>query len=546
MKARSLAAVLDIRPGEGRLLLFPLMLFFLKGISDVFLATSASTLFLKNFGNTSLPKVYIASALFVTISGLAYSYLSTRLSMLALLRTTVAFSALSIALFHFLMTFAASKWWSMGLMMWREVPYMLLNVTFWAQTALFFNVRQSKRLFPLIAAGDIGSAAIGGAAIPLIVSRIGPLHLLLFAELSTVLCLVVSGYLGRVVRSHGSEEISADSQPIIKLVQDPYVALFMSISIVSFVIYFFADYNFYDVVNNRYQQAASLAAFLGMFYAILNGLNLVLNFALAGRVLKRYGTYAGLLVLPVCVGAGTAAAIGFSVFGIGAAIFWSIIVTKLLDEMLRGAFLIPVFKILCQPLPDRKRLRVQAVRDSVVEPIAIGFSGFVLLALTYAAFQRTQLLWILLVVLTIFVTLCTLLRKQYVVILGKALFGRKADDSALSSHAENLEILARGLEREDPDEVIRCFMRIERENPLAAKVYLPQILKHPASQVRLHALKQIQDTRETRAAILVEGLIATEQSPAVKSEALLTLSVLNERSLSDRDAFTDSLHGMRL
>src|SRR3954471_19494542 len=125
MKARSLATALDIRPGEGRLLLFPLLLFFLKGISDVFVATSASTLFLKEFGNTSLPKVYIASAVFVTISGLAYSYLSTRLSMLALLRTTVAFSALTIAIFHFLMTFVASRWWSMGLMMWREVPYML-------------------------------------------------------------------------------------------------------------------------------------------------------------------------------------------------------------------------------------------------------------------------------------------------------------------------------------------------------------------------------------------------------------------------------------
>ncbi len=62
----------------------------------------------------------------------------------------------------------------------------------------------------------------------------------------------------------------------------------MSISILSFVIYFFADLNFYDVVNNRYQQAASLAAFLGMFYGILNGLNLVLDFALAGRVLKRF------------------------------------------------------------------------------------------------------------------------------------------------------------------------------------------------------------------------------------------------------------------
>ena len=42
------------------------------------------------------------------------------------------------------------------------------------------------------------------------------------------------------------------------------------------------------------------------------------------------------------------------------------------------------------------------------------------------------------------------------------------------------------------------------------------------------AARAIEASRETRAAILVEGLIATEQSPAVKSEALSTLSLLNE------------------
>jgi hypothetical protein len=526
---KSLQAAVDVRQGEGRLLLLPLLLFFLKGICDVFLVTSGSTLFLKEFGNASLPKVYIASAALVTIFGLAYSYLSTRYSVLTLLRATIAFSALTIAIFHFSLAFLGSRWWSMGLMMWREVLYMLLNVTFWAQAGLFFNVRQSKRLFPLISAGDIGSAAIGGAAIPFIVKHTGPLHLLFFAEFSAALCLIVSARLGRGASSHGSEDLAADSQPISKLVQDPYVAFFMTISVVSFVIYFFADYNFYDVVNSRYQQAESLAAFLGIFYAVLNGVNLVVNFAVAGRFLTRYGAYAGLLVLPVCVGAGTVAAIGFSALGLGSAIFWSIVTTKLLDEMLRGAFLIPVLKILCQPLPDRERLRVQAVRDSVVEPFAIGFSGVLLLVLTHAAFQRNQLLWILLLVLVVFATLGAFLRRQYVRILNKSLPGR--------SDAGDVETLARGLESSDPNEVIRSFTLMHRANPLAAKVYLPQILKHAIPEVRLHGLRQIQETRDARAAGLVRSLIESEQSPGVKSEALSTLSLLNEGKAVRGDTF---------
>src|SRR5262249_53448702 len=141
----------------------------------------------------------------------------------------------------------------------------------------------------------------------------------------------------------------------------------------------------------------------------------------------------------------------------------------LLDEMLRGAFLVPVIKILCQPLPDRERLRVQAVRDSIVEPFAIGFSGFVLLVLTtWAALQMKQLLWILLLVLAVFTILGALLRKQYINILGKALSGNPGSG--------DVETLARGLDSRDPDEVIRSFTLIQRANSLAAKIYLPQIL----------------------------------------------------------------------
>jgi hypothetical protein len=237
------------------------------------------------------------------------------------------------------------------------------------------------------------------------------------------------------------------------------------------------------------------------------------------------------MVLPVCVGAGTVAALGFSKFGVGAAIFWAVVTTKLLDEMLRGAFLIPVLKILCQPLPDRERLRVQAVRDSIVEPFAIGFSGFLLLVLTQAAFQRNQLLWILLLVLAVFAVLGAFLRKQYIRILEKSLPGHS--DSA------DVEILARGLDSRDPDEVIRSFTLIEQANPLAAKLYLPQILKHAVPEVRLFGLRQIRETRETRAAGLVHGLLETEQIPSVKSEALSTLSILNEGKSARRDAESD-------
>jgi AAA family ATP:ADP antiporter len=531
----SLTKALNVRPGEGRLLALLLAVFFLKGICDVSVATTASALFLSAFRSTTLPYVYIVAAAIVTILGIAYSSLATRLAVPTLFRITVIFSVITIAAFHFTLSSVQSKPWVLGLMIWREVVYMLLNVACWAQVALLFNVRQSKRLFPLIAAGDIASMAIFGIAIPLIVSRIGALHLLFFAEASIAICLLLGVYIARAAVSSDDtlEETAADSTPISKLLKERYVSLFFAVSIVSFLIFFFADYNFYDVVNRHYQSAETLAAFFGVFYAVLNGFNLLLN-AVSSRILTRYGIYAGLLAVPLFVGAGTLISIALPAFGLTAVLFWAVIITKLMDEMLRGAFLIPTVKVLYQPLPDRERLRIQAVRESVVEPVAIGLSGLLLLVLTrQAGFEVAQLLWILMIIISVFMTLCALLRKQYVVVLGKALPGHSSaikDQRALNSRYKDIDALKRDLASPNVDEVIHCFNLVEQANPLAAKLLLPTILKHELPEVRVYGLKWVQQHKDSRATLLVKSVIETEESPVVRSEALTTLAMLTGES----------------
>jgi hypothetical protein len=168
---------------------------------------------------------------------------------------------------------------------------------------------------------------------------------------------------------------------------------------------------------------------------------------------------------------------------------------------------------------------VQSVRDSVVEPAAIGFSGLLLLLLTQNGFQRMQLLWVLLGLLVVFVVMCVLLRGQYIVVLNRALLGWKAAPEPRSLSG-NVDTLQRALESLNPDEAINSFLAIKHADPTAAKLLLPQILKHPLAEVRLHGLRQIQESRETRATGLVRSLLEIEESPAVKSEALRTLSLL--------------------
>jgi hypothetical protein len=83
---------------------------------------------------------------------------------------------------------------------------------------------------------------------------------------------------------------------------------------------------------------------------------------------------------------------------------------------------------------------------------------------------------------------------------------------------------------------MNSFTAIQRGNPTAAKILLPQILKHVSAEVRLFGLRQIRETRETRAADLVRRLIETEESVAVKKEALRTLPFLTDGKAAQRDS----------
>jgi hypothetical protein len=131
-------------------------------------------------------------------------------------------------------------------------------------------------------------------------------------------------------------------------------------------------------------------------------------------------------------------------------------------------------------------------------------------------------------ILAAFITVCMLLRREYVVVLGKALTGpTSTSETSLGSDYKDLDDLKRDLESSDPQIVIRCFTQIKNADPIAAKALLPRILEHVSPDVRLYGLKWVQATKDARASVLIKSLIEREESSIVKQEAIETLSILS-------------------
>ena len=89
------------------------------------------------------------------------------------------FTTLSMLIFWFADHEVTGKWFFYLMMSWFYVLYLLDNLGFWGIAATLFDVRQSKRLFAVISAGDIPAKFIGYTLALIIVPYTGTRHLVL-------------------------------------------------------------------------------------------------------------------------------------------------------------------------------------------------------------------------------------------------------------------------------------------------------------------------------------------------------------------------------
>ena len=339
------------------------------------------------------------TAAITALLGYGYARLEARLAPAQLLVATLAFLLGGTGLLYGALWVSEAPWLTLGLMVWKDVQWVFAEIEFWALAGLLFNVRQGKRLFGLIGTGAVTASIAGGFSMPLVVQTTGTLNLLLLSVVSLVAALgvllyTIRRFTGRFAPSEGQPERQQETSPMLHLFQERYIGLFFSLSILAILGYCCLEYVFYDQLERAFLEKDALASFFGRYFAILGLIELTSNACVSGPLLLRYGLSFGLLALPVMNTLTTEAAIATGVlFGSTGLFLWAVVGLKLVDEVLRNSLQTLTFRLLYQPLPEGKRLRIQAVRESIVEPLAVGFSGVILLSLTSGlAFEALQYL----------------------------------------------------------------------------------------------------------------------------------------------------------
>ncbi|MBK6403669.1 MAG: hypothetical protein IPF66_00730 [Holophagales bacterium] len=165
-----------------------------------------------------------------------------------------------------------------------------------------------------------------------------------------------------------------------------------------------------------------MVGFLSNFRVAAGLVGLVVQFAVAGRLMERWGVLAALLVLPASVALGGVAGL------VTGGALWAISLPRAADISFKYTLNDSAFNLLYLPLTSRQRTRAKAVVDGTLKPVLA-----VLLGLAFLAVSRTGsthvLPWTvpLLLLSGIWIALLFRATRHYVDALSASLVMRRLD-----------------------------------------------------------------------------------------------------------------------
>lgn len=528
-----LRSILGVEVGEGARVGQLTALYAVLIFGVVFVQTIAFALFIAEFGPQGLPYSYLTSAALASLAAFGYLKLSERASFSALLTINVSFVVAGCVVFWLALSSPLARWAIFLLPAWFQTQINLANLAVWPLAGRSFDMRQGKRLFGLVGAGNWLANILGGFIVAPLVVWLGTGQMLLLAAILTAAGLfILRAILAQLppaaspqpTRQPSTAPARSGAQPLSAYVWLIFVYIFLW-----WVAFFFLDNIFYDRAAAQFPDAAQLAQAIGLLLSATGIIALITTTFVTSRVLRRYGLRAAFLAMPVLVGVGIAAlAITGSLGQIGALLFWLAAFGKLVNVAWGFSLSQSALVLTYQPLPAEQRGRTQTLAEGIVQPLAIGFAGLALVGLnTMLGLRAVGLSWIFLGLTIALIAVIVLLNRQYPKALSRALARRQWGGAAQAPLDQvGLDLLRQTLNSPYPGAVIYALDMLEQTDPAAIVLIVPDLLKHTAPEVRRTALERIERLTLRSANTAVRDALASEKTPEVKAIALQALAAI--------------------
>lgn len=551
MKSRILT-ILNIRAGEERNVFLMLAQYFFMGAAMLFVQSASLALFFTVWDSTAMPYIYLGIAIIVSSITAIFLKISERTSLARFLILSVLFVLIGSIALRIGLAFTHSKWLLLALPIWSQTLVNLTVTAFWTLAGNIFDIRQGKRIFGLMNAGSWLAYVVMGPFTTPLVNAIGTENLYFVIAA----CLLIAFFLQQlVIRSNPSTQAAPEvieGQPqqtsILQLFRIRYIVLIFALITLWRISYFILDNVFYDRAALQYPTADGMAGFIGGFFGLTGLLGFITDMFLTGRIISRFGLRAGLLATPtltvLCMAAlavtGTVDPQTLSL------LFWLAVAGKFINEGLGFSLDQTASNVLYQPIHERIRARAQTITEGIIQPLAIGLAGGLLLLFnTILKFNAIQLTYIYLVAGVIWIGICVALIRAYPVALTEALHKRRfGDKGVLLTDSSSIQIVRNALKSNHASEVIYALDLLEKGESDTLSMDLAASIRSQIPEVRRDAIQRAERLKLSVLLPVIQTQLKLEDDPKVRETASCALIVLGADSntalnlLAQEDAST--------
>jgi len=404
MKERVLS-IFNIRPGERTpLLLFTLILFAnMLSLETTFVVATSG--FLSQIGVEQVPILWLVDMTIILVGTAGYSLVIDRLPRKTLLQWLIFSLAMVYLLIRVLFTYNTPDWLTYPLLyLLAEQQFLLVPIIFWALANDVYNVSQTKRLFPIMAAGGViggilGNTLAASSADFFIQRGLAPYELLLVNALILLISFATFQIFGRQIQTANRQDRSMSAmRETLKEGWDfvKNVDTFRYLTIVMLGMGFaltILEFHFLTITSQTFEGLA-FQTFYGWFRVAQTVAILLMQGLIASRIINRVGLKKVFSVLPVSL-----VVLTLGVLAIPGAI--GIITARLLGRVFLFGLDEPARKSLQGLIPDERRGRVSAFLDGYLYATGTIVASLILIALLAAVgvgwLSGNALVWVYLV-----------------------------------------------------------------------------------------------------------------------------------------------------
>ncbi len=531
MKARLLSK-LHLSADEFARTAYLAVLFFLL-VNGIFFGRNArDSIFLVKVGLASLPYAYMLNAVLAIGSAFVYAMFVDKLDRFKLVRSILLiFITALVTIFFGLKT--EFRWFYWATYSIVQVIWIMSLMLFWTFAADFFDLVQSKRIFPLIGMGGLVGMITSGLIAKPLVNAFGTEKLflawavLLGAGLLVVNALVPLRPAASKPRAKKREASRSQAEQFLEGIRNvrrtPLLINMVVLILALWIVFTLIDFQFNQVARDHFTDESgkidkdALTGFLGIFRSWGGACCLLFQLFITPILLKRVGVAFTMTVHPAYL----LFSIGGMVLAFG---FWPACAAKFGDHVLLYTATDVAYQLLFNPIPAAQRGRARAFVEGYIKPFSQGMAGVVLLLLVELKLGPQQIAACNLVLAVVWFLSAALLKKNYLqAVVSNLQVGQGGVPVLSALSVENMAATIREMEAkirsDQPDEIsfaVEYFLFIKHED--AAPLCVP-LLSHADPSVRRIGCRAVGQLGGRELLPTLEGALR-DSHPDVIREAL--------------------------